>query len=46
MTNKVKGTDGIWRSIDGRLLYRHQLAAGYLHEAVLRKELTERLGMR
>ena len=46
VANKVKGTDGIWRSIDGRLLYRHQLAAGYLHEAVLRKELTERLGVR
>ena len=46
VANKVKGVDGIWRSIDGRLLYRHQLAAGYLHEAVLRQELTERLGMR
>ncbi len=46
VANKVKGVDGIWRSIDGRLLYRHQLAAGYLHEAVLRRELTERLGVR
>ncbi|MEE8376040.1 MAG: MobF family relaxase, partial [Acidimicrobiia bacterium] len=46
VANKVKGNDGIWRSVDGRLLYRHQLAAGYLHEAVLRRELTERLGVR
>lgn len=46
VANKVKGADGIWRTVDGRLLYRHQLAAGYLHEAVLRKELTERLGVR
>lgn len=46
VANKVKGNDGIWRSIDGRLLYRHQLAAGYLHEAVLRRQLTERLGVR
>ena len=46
VANKVKGTDGIWRAVDGRLLYRHQLAAGYLHEAVLRRELTERLGVR
>lgn len=46
IANKVKGGDGRWRTIDGRLLYRHQLAAGYLHEAVLRKELTERLGVR
>ncbi len=46
VTNKVKGTDGVWRTVDGRLLYRYQLAAGYLHEAVLRRELTERLGVR
>ncbi|MEA2000480.1 MAG: MobF family relaxase [Actinomycetota bacterium] len=46
VANKVKSDDGIWRTIDGRLLYRHQLAAGYLHEAVLRRELTERLGVR
>ena len=46
VANKVKGTDGVWRTLDGRLLYRYQLAAGYLHEAVLRRELTERLGVR
>jgi hypothetical protein len=44
--NRVKGVDGIWRAIDGRLLYRNQLAAGYLHEAELRSRLTERLGVR
>jgi hypothetical protein len=46
VANKVQGTDAIWRSIDGRLLFRYQLAAGYLHEAVLRRELTRRLGVR
>lgn len=46
VANKVKGVDGVWRTIDGRLLYRYQLAAGYLHEAVLRRELTQRLGVR
>lgn len=46
IANKVRGEDGVWRTLDGRLLYRHQLVAGYLHEAVLRKELTERLGVR
>jgi conjugative relaxase-like TrwC/TraI family protein len=46
IANKVRGEDGGWRTLDGRLLYRHQLAVGYLHEAVLRKELTERLGVR
>jgi hypothetical protein len=45
VANKVKGTDGVWRTVDGRLLYRYQLAAGYLHEAVLRHELTRRLGV-
>ncbi len=44
--NRVKGVDGVWRAIDGRLLYRHKLAAGYLHEAELRHRLTERLGVR
>ncbi len=46
VANTVNGVDGVWRTIDGRLLYRHQLAAGYLHEAVLRRELTDRLGVR
>lgn len=44
--NRVKGVDGVWRALDGRLLYTHRLAAGYLHEAVLRRRLTERLGVR
>ena len=44
--NRVKGVDGVWRTIDGRLLYRHQLAAGYIHEAELRRRLTQRLGVR
>jgi conjugative relaxase-like TrwC/TraI family protein len=43
--NRVKGVDGVWRAIDGRLLYRNKLAAGYLHEAELRSSLTERLGV-
>jgi conjugative relaxase-like TrwC/TraI family protein len=46
IANKVRGEDGVWRTIDGRLLFRYQLAAGYLHEAVLRRELTQRLGVR
>ena len=44
--NRVRGVDGVWRTIDGRLLYRHQLAAGYIHEAELRRRLTQRLGVR
>jgi hypothetical protein len=45
VANKVRGVDGVWRSVDGRLLFRYQLAAGYLHEAVLRYELTRRLAV-
>lgn len=44
--NRVQGVDGVWRALDGRLLFGHRLAAGYLHEAVLRRELTKRLGVR
>ncbi|MGH9052672.1 MAG: MobF family relaxase [Acidimicrobiia bacterium] len=44
--NRVKGVDGVWRALDGRLLYRHKLAAGYIHEAELRSRLTRRLGVR
>ncbi|MCZ7532612.1 MAG: relaxase domain-containing protein [Acidimicrobiia bacterium] len=44
--NRVEGVDGVWRAVDGRLLYRHKLAAGCLHEAELRSRLTERLGVR
>jgi conjugative relaxase-like TrwC/TraI family protein len=38
--------DGQWRSLDGRQLYVHAKTAGYLHQAQLRAELTERLGVR
>lgn len=44
--NRVKGVDGVWRALDGRLLYRHKLSAGYVHEAELRSRLTRRLGVR
>lgn len=46
IANRVKGVDGTWRTLDGRFLYRHKLAAGHIHEAELRKRLTERLGVR
>jgi hypothetical protein len=44
--NRVEGVDGVWRALDGRLLYIHKLDAGYIHEAELRSRLTERLGVR
>lgn len=44
--NRVKGVDGVWRTLDGQLLYRHKMAAGAIHEAELRSRLTQRLGVR
>ncbi len=39
------GPDGRWTALDGRPLYRHAKTAGYLYQAVLRAELTRRLGV-
>lgn len=44
--NRVKGIDGVWRTLDAQLLYRHKMAAGAIHEAELRSRLTQRLGVR
>jgi conjugative relaxase-like TrwC/TraI family protein len=46
VANATQGPDGRWTALDGRLLYRHAKAAGYLYQAALRAELTERLGLR
>ena len=43
--NLVRGPDGRWTAIDARHLYRQQKTAGFLYQAVLRRELTERLGL-
>jgi len=43
--NLTHGPDGRWTALDGRHLYRNGKAAGYLYQAVLRRELTERLGV-
>ena len=43
--NLVRGPDGRWTALDGRHLYRQQKTAGFLYQAVLRRELTERLGL-
>ncbi len=44
--NLTQGEDGRWSALDGRLLYRHAKTAGFLYQAVLRVELTERLHVR
>ena len=45
VANSVRGADGAWRTIDGRHLWAHAKTAGYLYEAHLRHELTQRLGV-
>jgi len=40
-----RGGDGRWTALDARALYAHAKTAGYLYQAVLRGELTRRLGV-
>ena len=44
LANAVRA-DGRWSALDGRLLYGEAKTASYLYQAVLRAELTERLGV-
>lgn len=45
VANSVRAADGRWRTIDATALYDHARTAGYLYQAQLRTELTERLGV-
>ena len=45
VANMAKGSDDQWRTLDGRMLYRHAKTAGHLYQAHLRHELTEKLGV-
>ena len=45
VANATRGPEGRWTALDGRELYRHAKTAGYLYQAVLRAELTARLGV-
>ena len=44
--NVVRGEDGRWSAFDTREVYRQALTGGFLYQAVLRGELTRRLGVR
>jgi len=43
--NFARGEDGQSGALDSRLLYRHAKTAGFIYQAALRAELTERLGV-
>jgi conjugative relaxase-like TrwC/TraI family protein len=46
VANMTRTADGEWRALDGEtILKTYRLAAGYLYEAQLRHELTQRLGL-
>ena len=44
--NVVRGVDGRWSALDTREVYRQAQTGGYVYQAVLRGELTQRLGVR
>ena len=43
--NLLRGADGNWSAIDSKAVYRNALTASYVYHAVLRGQLTERLGI-
>lgn len=45
IANAVRGVDGRWSTLDARHLYAHAKTADRLYQAVLRDELTRRLGV-
>ena len=45
VSNSVRCEDERWRTIDGKGIYRHKMAASYLYDAELRHQLTARLGV-
>src|SRR3954452_21522895 len=46
VANRTLGPDGRWTALDGRHIYNYAKTAGYLYQARLRHEATERLGAR
>lgn len=45
LANASRTPDGRWGALDGARIYHHGKAGGYLYQAVLRAELTRRLGV-
>ena len=45
VANATKIGDGTWGSLDGRAIYAEARTAGFIHEAVFRRALSERLGV-
>ncbi|MGQ0631789.1 MAG: MobF family relaxase [Sporichthyaceae bacterium] len=45
VVNKVRCTDGIWRTLDATELFHHKKSAGMIYQTALRNELHLRLGV-
>lgn len=45
IANATRVHDETWGSLDGRVIYAEARTAGFIHEAVFRRELTQRLGV-
>src|SRR3954470_12522518 len=45
VANRTRGPDGRWTALDARPLYRHAKTAGFLYQARIRHEVSERLGL-
>src|SRR3954465_13890725 len=45
VANRTQGPDSRWTALDARPGFRHAKTAGYLYQARLRAEVTERLGL-
>ncbi|TCC35094.1 MobF family relaxase [Kribbella sindirgiensis] len=43
--NRVQGSDGKWRTLDGQGLYKYKAAAGAVGEQVMEQHLTKSLGV-
>ncbi|WTL07552.1 relaxase domain-containing protein [Kribbella sp. NBC_01505] len=45
VANRVQSPDGLWRTIDGRILFRAAVAMSEIHNVFLADNLTRRLGV-
>jgi conjugative relaxase-like TrwC/TraI family protein len=45
IANRVKGADGKWSTLDGRLLYQHGVAASELYNARIMHHINTKLGL-
>ena len=43
--NLLHGADGKWSAVDSKAIFRNAMTASYVYQAVLRGQLTQRLGV-